>query len=199
MCCPFRLLVIKKRYNCNGDSVVIDVQIALSRPILDVVTQLQLTDQQLQRAAMRALNKTARWLRTYIARETAAELSLPVRKVSNTIQLVRARRGDVKTTVGLSKKSGVINAIDAGSARQNQRGVRVGRRHYNHAFIATMPSGHRGIYRRKNRSRLPITEVKIVLTGRMKKIMESLADHGAIIQFEKILEREVRFIGSTLS
>jgi hypothetical protein len=31
---------------------------------------------------------------------------------------------------------------------------------YPHAFLATMPSGHRGVFERKSRSRLPIRELK---------------------------------------
>lgn len=171
------------------------IRISVSLDVEQTLHALEATESQLQRAAVRALNKTARWLRTRIARETAHALNIKLSLVRRTLVLVRARRGSTHASVGQAKRSGVLNAIYLGNARQQARGVRVGRRHYDRAFIATMPSGFTGMFRRKpDVPRLPIQPVQIVITGKMADVMEKLAQAPARNQFNKIFERELNFI-----
>lgn len=165
-------------------------------PDIDHTVQaIEATPTQLQRAAVRALNKTARWLRSRIIKETAEQLDIKQSLIRKSLVLVRARRGSVQAKVGQRKRSGALNAIYLGQARQQASGVRVARRQFDKAFIATMPTGLTGIFRRKpNASRLPIMPVQIVITGKMAEVMEKLAELPARNQFNKIFERELRFI-----
>ncbi len=173
---------------------MIKATISSSPSIGLVIDSLNATEPQLQTAAVRALNKMARWLRTQVSRHTAEDLNIKVGLVRKTLTLIRANRGSVNAGVGMSKRHGVINAINLGAARQNARGVRVARRQYDHAFLATMPNGHRGIFRRSSETRLPIKEVRIVITGRMAKAMEQLSDGPALKQFDAVFQRELNFI-----
>ena len=171
------------------------VDITVSPDIADTIQSLEATSSQLQRAAIRALNKTARWLRTRITKETAEAFNIKQSLVRKTLVLVRAKRGSVQATVGQAKRTGALNAIYLGQARQQASGVRVARRHYDKAFIATMPRGFTGVFRRKPSSaRLPIMPVQIVITGKMADVMERLAEQPAKQQFNKLFERELRFI-----
>ena len=108
--------------------------------------------------------------------------------------LVRAKQSNPQSVVGLSQQSGVIKAKQLGSASQNSTGVRVGRRQFDHAFLATMPNGHQGVFRRRGKARLPIQEVRIVITGKMQEIMEDLSNGPALKQFETIFDRELRYL-----
>ncbi len=151
------------------------------------------TESQLQLAAVRALNKTARWMRTKIASQTAQNLNVKVGAVRSGLVLVRAKKSRPESIVALSRAAGVIKA-SAWRVSQNTRGVRAGKRQFDHAFLATMPNGHQGVFRRRGKNRLPIQEVQIVVTGKMREVMEDLSDGPAMRQFEMIFDRELRYL-----
>lgn len=152
------------------------------------------TESQLQLAAVRALNKTARWMRTKIASQTAQNLNVKVGAVRSGLVLVRAKKSRPESIVALSRAAGVIKASQLGRVSQNTRGVRAGKRQFDHAFLATMPNGHQGVFRRRGKNRLPIQEVQIVVTGKMRDVMENLSDGSAMRQFEMIFDRELRYL-----
>jgi len=155
---------------------------------------LHLEQNLIKKAAVRALNKTARWLRTDISRNTAKELNIKVGLVRNSLRLQRATYNNLESIVSLGKRSGVIKAIDLGNARQNARGVKAGRRQFHHAFIATMNNGHKGVFERKRKPRLPIKELQVVITGQLARQLEYMEDGKGIRQFQKVFERELRFL-----
>ena len=57
-----------------------------------------------------------------------------------------------------------------------------------------MPNGHQGVFRRRSKSRLPIQEVQIVITGRLRDEMEWLSERGLMDNFERIFERELNYL-----
>ena len=170
------------------------LNITPSPQLRDWQQALTATEKQLQVAAIRALNKTARWTRTQVASKTAKELSIKVSAVREGLVMVRAKQSNPQSVVGLSKNSGVIKAKELGSVSQNASGVRAGRRQFDRAFLATMPNGHQGVFRRRGKARLPIQEVQIVITGKMQQAMEDLSNGPALKQFEVIFERELRYL-----
>ena len=154
----------------------------------------QLTESQVTIATARALNKTARWLRTQVARETAKSLKLPVNKAKQGLMVLRANKQHLQAGIGLTKTAGVIKATQLGAARPTRQGVRTGQRFWSHAFTATMPSGHRGVFKRRGQARLPIQEMQLVVTGRMAKAMQMLADDKAAHYFEQTFAHELRYL-----
>lgn len=148
----------------------------------------------IKKAAFRAINKTVRWLRPTVARSVAQDLKIKVGLVRNTLQTISAKRTDLNATVGLPKRAGVIKAIDLGNARQTNRGVTSGKRQWDGAFIATMPTGHKGIFKRKGKSRLPINEIHLVITGRLADAMEEIERGSGLRQFKILFDRELRFL-----
>lgn len=155
---------------------------------------LTATETQLQMAAVRALNKTGRWMRTRVASETARSLNVKVGAVRAGLILVRAKRSRPESVVALKRSAGVIKVSTLGRVSQNAKGVRVGKRQFDRAFMATMPNGHAGVFRRKEKARLPIQQVQIIVTGRMREVMEDLSDGEAMKKFEQIFERELRYL-----
>ncbi len=156
-------------------------------------TALGASERQIKTAAVRALNKTARWMRTQVARETAQSLNVRVGAIRNDLILLRARASHPQSGVAMGSKAGVLKVTELGAPRQNRRGTRVGKRQFDGAFIATMPTGHRGVFRRKGKSRLPIQEVQLVTTGRIANVMEALAENQAMSRFEHLFEHELRY------
>lgn len=152
------------------------------------------SERQIKTAAVRALNKTARWMRVHIARQTAQSLNVRVGTIRKEMTILRAKGSHPYSGVAISKTAGVIKAVELGSPRQNKQGTRVGKRQFDGSFIATMPSGHRGVFRRKNKSRLPIQEVQLVTTGRIASVMETLADKQAMSRFETLFEHELKYV-----
>ncbi len=115
------------------------------------------------RVMRRAINRTVDMAATDLKRRTAEQIKLPKGEVA---------RGIGKRKASYSNLSGAVNAVPHRPAltkfkgtRQLKRGVkyRIGTEGFKtilHGFIATMESGHRGVFLRKDIERLPIKELK---------------------------------------
>lgn len=117
--------------------------------ISDVSNQLKSLSGTLQtKAISRALNKTAQQGRTAAAREIRAEYKVKARDVNKAITIRRAG----KELVSRLMVEGKPLPLMAFSPRQTKAGVRVKIKGRNvvipHAFIATMKSGHQGVFAR---------------------------------------------------
>lgn len=155
---------------------------------------LRVEENKIRTAALRATNKMLRWTRPTISRTVAQDINIKVGLVRHSLKTVPARKTNLEAHIGLPRKSGVIKAIDLGRARQTQQGVTTGKRKWDKAFIGTMPTGHEGIYKRKGKSRLPIREMQLVLTGRLADAMENVATGEGPRQFKKLFERELKYL-----
>jgi hypothetical protein len=115
-------------------------------------------------ATARALNKTGISARSVAVKTMATEIGLPQKEVRPAVQLLKARPlcCDAVLCVVKDKRVPLIR-IDPRAKQMSlgvsYRGDRGMQRSIPHAFIATMPSGHRGVYARKGRGRLPIREL----------------------------------------
>lgn len=116
-------------------------------------------------ATARALNKTATSAKSVAVKTVAIQIGIAQKAVRPFVQLQKASRVclDAVLFVAKDKRLPLIK-IDP-RAQQNATGVTYRgsggmRRSLPHAFIATMPSGHLGIYARKpGAARLPIREL----------------------------------------
>ena len=113
------------------------------------------------KAASRAVNKTAGAARTRIVREIAAETKLTPKYLRKRIWI---RRASYTRLEALVRIGGHEMPLIAFRARQTQKGVTYmvvrsrGRQLMAGAFIATMPMGHKGVFKRRGAKRLPIDE-----------------------------------------
>lgn len=99
------------------------------------------------KAIARALNRSIASAKTVMSREISQDLGLPVAKVKDGIRVENATPDRPIARLYASRKPVRLYAF---GARQTRSGVTAHTRgrQYPHAFIATMQSGHVGVFRR---------------------------------------------------
>jgi hypothetical protein len=156
-------------------------------------------ERDITKANVRALNKTAAKAKTIVSREIAQDIGMSIAPVKKQIKITKARPvRQVATLQATGKRVPLIKL----RARQVRRGVTYsagkgkGRKLVPGAFIASMPSGHKGVFKRRGRRRLPITELhgpsipQVFVKGRTERLVNDLVDK----EFEIIFNRELKFI-----
>jgi len=115
-------------------------------------------------ALTRSLNRAATSVKTEASRTIREELNLKAGAVSKSIHVGRASAGSPEASIRIAGKQ--VPLIGFIGTRQVRKGVSVkvkrsgSRKVIAHAFIATMKSGHRGVFTRdKGAGRLPISEM----------------------------------------
>lgn len=114
----------------------------------------------------RALNRAAISGKTAMARAIAADTGIRNKVVSEEIRIFKASRLNTKVTLEVKgKRIPLIEFKARGPEPSKGRGRGVsytlptGRGRVPNAFIATMPQGHRGVFKRTQTRRLPIIEL----------------------------------------
>lgn len=173
---------------------MLEVSLSLEKSDIAALNLVQGQDAMFKKAAARALNKTARWLKPYLAKQVSGSLNIKQSLIKPGIFIVSARPNNLKSNVNLDKHFGVINVNNLGKVKPNDAGVKVGLRQYDDAFQSTMPSGHVGVFKRKRRKRLQIVEQTFVYTGKLAEFMREANDGLAQQQLKKIFIREYRHL-----
>lgn len=150
---------------------------------------LDLARRELEKAADRALTKTARWLRTHSARELGRELSLPVGPLKHRFNVYPSRGGDgAKLWIGVLP----LSVHYLGDPQQTPEGVRVRRRKYDGAFISPMKTSRKLVWRRKGRERLPIEKVTEEWGEQAVGVLQRW-ERRATNRFIELFEQEARY------
>lgn len=117
-------------------------------------------------AVARALNRAADSAKVAMSREIARDMGLKVSTVKEQIHVSQATTARQSTHLSVTgKRIPLIDFHARGPEPSRGRGTGVrarlpgGRGHYPRAFIATMASGHRGVFLRRGKARLPIVEL----------------------------------------
>ncbi len=121
------------------------------------------------KAIYRSLNRTIGGVKTNATRAVRQELTLKVKDIKRDLAVRRARPRGLEASLDIAvRPTGLIKF----RARDTTRGVtvqvkrRAGRKRLGKAFIATMPSGHKGVFtRRKGVARLPVGELFSTAVG----------------------------------
>ena len=115
-----------------------------------------------QRATMRALNRALTSGHTELARLISKDMGLKVSDVKAALKSTPATASRLEVKLAASAKR--MSLMKFG-ARQTRRGVSYnlgagggGRKTLAHGFIATMGTGHTGVFTRKTKKRLPIDQ-----------------------------------------
>lgn len=117
---------------------------------------LRLPDNIKTKATARAMSRVVQMARTRVVTRSAERVDLP-RNMVNRLTTARFNAGG--NTVDTILRSNWISLYKLG-ARQTKTGVSVrGRGSYAHAFLATMDSGHRGVFMRHG-DRKPKQEIR---------------------------------------
>lgn len=125
-------------------------------------------------ALVAALNKAAATTKTEAGRSIRQEINLGASAVNKSLSIKRANRGDLSAAITIAGKQ--VPLIAFTGTRQTRKGVSVkplktgSRSVIPHTFIATMNSGHRGVWwRGKGAGRLPINELFSVAVQQVLK------------------------------
>lgn len=130
-------------------------------------------------ASVTAINKTLKVHQKKLIRNVSKITKIPTKIIKGRIKFYKATS---KFRSGLLWMSLVpVPLIKLGKGTERGTGVRVGRKVIKGGFVATMPSGHEGIYKRRGPSRLPIDEQKIKI---------AIPASRAISRLELILPRD---------
>jgi|GEM_PF-1286696 len=129
-------------------------------------------------AAAAALNKTGATARTSATRTLAREKKVsPQRLVRDRLTLRKAHRNALTVTIALTKLT--IPLIELGEPRQTRSGVRVKRHDVPGGFVATSPSGHRGVFRRTGAQKRLTRQGRYAGTGILR---EPIAENRIFLQ-----------------
>lgn len=156
-------------------------------------------------ATARALNRTAASEATAMARAVSADMGLKVTAVKAAIVIEKAAPNQFVARV-VAKGKGVplieFGARGPEPSRGRGRGVTAkvgsGRAVFSHAFIGTMASGHRGVFQRRTRQRLPIRELFGPSIARVFGRLSPLGAARRAEVLEKNLQHEITFALSKL-
>lgn len=153
------------------------------------------------KAIARGLNRTASNVKVAMSRSIATDLRIKVGTVKNNIGIWNATPGRLVTQLTASNKR--IPLIQFGArgpepSRGRGRGVSVrlpgGQSRLPKAFIATMRSGHRGVFKRRpGIHRLPIIELKGPSIARVFKKHAAIGQARHTEQLEKNVAHEIEF------
>ena len=147
-----------------------------------IADQIAALGNEAPRAIVRALNRTIASVRTLVIREIADDTGLANKDIRPSIGVTNATFSRPAARLVVTGRRIPLIAFDA---RQTLRGVtyigRRGRGEIRGAFIATMASGHRGVFKRRGVARLPIDELKgpslpFVMTKRWSRAMTMRAN-----------------------
>jgi len=141
-----------------------DVKVTFNkRKLRQIQQQLSGIPGAMPRVMPRAINRTAGPAKTQIVREMAATLQLKAKTIREKVDLKKATRSRWVAEIGINRKRIPLREF---SARQTKRGVSYkiqktgARQKIQSAFIAKMPGGHEGVYKRKGPARLPIMQLR---------------------------------------
>jgi hypothetical protein len=161
-----------------------------------IIDAIALTEKAACRVAVRALNDTAKWLKSNAARQISKETGVPspfmkrrffIRKVvANQVD------GPVKTSISVNLYD--VRAKNLGPLQQLKPGAKAGKFMFDRAFVATM-SAKRGpsIYKRKGRERFPVSEMGVEVKTKAEPIIEKLVNEAPAVydkRFQSLLDFE---------
>lgn len=126
-----------------------------------VINSLQAYPKAAQQSLLRSINRTLPGSRERWQRDIREKVNLSAAAVKRRFHIKRANFNRKKGEIIVSRQA--VGLIDY-DAKQTQRGVTfrvirgASRQRLEHAFIATMKSGHKGVFTRKGKERTPIRE-----------------------------------------
>lgn len=151
-------------------------------------------------AIARALNRSIASAKTAMVRVVAQDMGLKSGDVRDRILIVEARPDQhVAQLKASAKRIPLIdfNARGPEPSRGKGRGVTArmpgGKGRCPHAFIATMKTGHRGVFQRRAKSRLHIDELFGASIAYVFTKLRGVGEARAQEQLVKNLQSEIRF------
>lgn len=147
-------------------------------------------------ATSSALNKTATTVRRKILKEVSVSTGALQKDLKNNAYIIKSNQRKLWATI--VGRPNLIALAKTGRPKQTPRGAAAGRgprrRVYKNTFVATMKSGHEGIFIRKRKTRLPIRELFVASVSRemsetLRKVISQLGEK----RFLEIFPHELQY------
>ncbi|WP_108784690.1 phage tail protein [Wolbachia endosymbiont of Bemisia tabaci] len=165
----------------------------MSNNINEIISNIDRKEQKIKLAAIKALNKTAIWLKAQAAKEISEEKKIKLTVMGKRLRIFKAKAGRLEVLIRANLYD--VRASSIGSMRETKRGTKTGNHEFIGAFTATMPRGYKGAFKREGRAALPIKEVKLSLKPEASRIIGNLVNYEVEKVFTKFFERELSYKG----
>ncbi|WP_264377061.1 MULTISPECIES: phage tail protein [unclassified Wolbachia] len=163
--------------------------IKVSNNINEIISNIDRKEQKVKLAAIKALNRTALWLKLKTAKEISEEKKSLIRK---RLRIFKAKTSRLEVLIRANLYD--IRASTIGKIQKTRRGSKVGKHEFIGGFAAVMPKGNSGMFKREGRAALPIQEVKLPLEPEGSRIIKDLVNYESEREFEKYFKHELNYI-----
>lgn len=161
----------------------------ISNNINEIISNIERKEQKIKLAAIKALNKTAIWLKAQAAKEISEEKKIKLTVMRKRLRIFKAKAGRLEVLIRANLYD--VRASSIGSMRETKRGTKTGKHEFIGGFAAVMPKGNSGMFKREGRAALPIKEVKLSLEPEASRIIGNLVNYEVEEVFEKFFERDI--------
>ncbi|WP_410541972.1 phage tail protein [Wolbachia endosymbiont (group B) of Villa cingulata] len=163
--------------------------IKISNNINEIISNIERKEQKIKLAAIKALNKTALWLKAQAAKEISEEKKIKLSLIRKRLRIFKAKTSRLEVLIRANLYD--IRASTIGKIQKTRRGSKVGKHEFIGGFAAVMPKGNSGMFKREGRAALPIKEVKLSLKPEASRIIGNLINYEVEKVFEKFFHREL--------
>lgn len=157
--------------------------------INEIISNIDEKEQKVKLAAIKALNRTALWLKAQAAKEISEEKRIKLSLIRKRLRIFKAKTSRLEVLIRANLYD--IRASAIGKIQKTRRGSKVGKHEFIGGFAAVMPKGNSGIFKREGRAALPIKEVKLPLEPEASRIIGNLVNYEVEKVFEKFFHREL--------
>nr|WP_264708002.1 phage tail protein [Wolbachia endosymbiont (group B) of Agriphila straminella] len=164
----------------------------MSNNINEIVYNIDEKEQKVKLAAIKALNRTALWLKAQAAKEISEEKKIKLSLIRKRLRIFKAKTSRLEVLIRANLYD--IRAWTIGKIQKTRRGSKVGKHEFIGGFAAVMPKGNSGMFKREGRAALPIKEVKLSLEPEASRIIGNLVNYEVEKVFTKFFERELSYI-----
>lgn len=161
-----------------------------------IVSSIKALPDQVNRASMFAINRTAEWLKSSVAKEISAQKRIKLKVIRDRLKITKANKNQLSARINANMWA--LKGKDLGNMSQTPLGAKAGKYMFKGAFVATMKSGHKGVFRRKTTQRLPIKEMYVPMDNYASKLIKTFIDEQSQAVFEKIFEQQIKRLTGAL-
>ncbi|MFT0820315.1 phage tail protein [Wolbachia endosymbiont of Nasonia vitripennis] len=165
----------------------------MSNNINEIISNVERKEQKIKLAAIKALNKTALWLKAQAAKEISEEKKVKLSLIRKRLRIFKAKTSRLEVLIRANLYD--IRASTIGKIQKTRRGSKVGKHEFIGGFAAVMPKGNSGMFKREGRAALPIKEVKLPLEPEVSRIIGNLVNYEVEEVFTKFFESELSYKG----
>ncbi|WP_447933103.1 phage tail protein [Wolbachia endosymbiont of Dactylopius coccus] len=157
--------------------------------INEIISNIERKEQKIRLAAIKALNKTAIWLKSQAAKEISEEKRIKLSLIRKRLRIFKVKTSRLEVLIRANLYD--IRASTIGKIQKIRRGSKAGKHEFIGGFAAVMPKGNSGIFKREGRAALPIKEVKLPLKPEASKVIRDLVNYEIEKVFTKFFERDI--------